>query len=75
MVWNALKFGLIGLVVVPLALAFAALGIGHLTDSCGAGTSGGCEMGAASIWMILLIPCFVIGAGISVVRDLIRRRG
>lgn len=74
MVWNALKFGLICLVVVPLALAFAALGIGHMTDSCGAGSSGACEMGAASVWLITLIPCFVIGAVISVVRDLLRKR-
>lgn len=74
MLWNALKFGSLALVVVPLVLALGAYGVAQLAGSCGAGSSGGCEMGAATIFMVTLIPAFVVGAGISVVRDLVRRR-
>ena len=70
---RAVGLGLAAALVVPMILMFSVLGIVHLAGSCGAGSSGGCEMGAASLGMIAILPCFLIGAGVSLVRDL--RRG
>ena len=69
---RSLLCGLIGLVVFP-TLAFAlVLTLGYLFDPhCGTlGDSGGCEMGAASIGFAAIIPGFLAG----IVIDLVRRR-
>lgn len=77
MLLNALKFAILGLIVIPVVAAFGVLAIGHLAGACGPGSSGGCEMGAAGLAVHALIPGFLIGAGFSVARDLFaaRRRG
>ncbi len=67
---RALGFGLVLMIVVPLVLAFGALGIGHLAGGCGAGSSGGCEMGAAGLGLYATVPGFIIGVVLSVYRDL-----
>jgi hypothetical protein len=68
---RAIGFGLVGLLVVPLVVMFAVLGLAHLLDpSCGTpGDSGGCEMGAASIGFVSAIPAMVAGVVISVLLD------
>jgi hypothetical protein len=74
MVGRALKYGMLGLVLVPIVAAFGALAIGHLAGACGAGSSGGCEMGAAGLAIYAIVPGFLIGAGGSIVRDLVAGR-
>lgn len=64
----ALGLGLVAALVVPVVLAFAALGIAHLAGGCGAGSSGGCEMGAASLGLVAILPAFVIGVGFGLWR-------
>lgn len=56
--------------VLPLALALLALFAGHLAGACGAGSSGGCEMGAAGLFVYALAPSFLLGFGLSLFRDL-----
>ncbi len=70
---RALAFGLLALIVIPVALSYGILLLGHLGGSCGAGSSGGCEMGAAALAIAAALPAFVLGAGLSVWRD--RRAG
>ncbi len=72
MLLNALKFGVLGVVVLPVIAFFGTLAIGHLAGACGPGSSGGCEMGAASLAISALIPGFLIGAALSIIRDLVR---
>ena len=66
---RGLGMGLAAALVVPIAAAGGVLAVSHLAGFCGAGTSGGCEMGAAGIWLYALVPAFVLGAGLSVYRD------
>lgn len=73
MLLNAFKFGILGFIVIPIIAAFGTLAIGHLAGACGPGSSGGCEMGAAGLAIYTLIPGFLIGAGFSIVRDLVRK--
>jgi hypothetical protein len=74
MILRALGLGLVMMIVVPLILAFGALALGHLAGGCGAGSSGGCEMGAAALGLYATVPGFVIGAGLSVFRELRKPR-
>lgn len=74
MILRALKWGLLGLVVIPIVAAFGTLAIGHMAGACGPGSSGGCEMGAAGLAVYSVIPGFIIGAAFSVIRDLIAAR-
>jgi hypothetical protein len=74
MILRAVGAGLLALIVVPLILAFGLLAISHLLGGCGAGSSGGCEMGAAAVGLYSAAPAFVIGAIVSLVRN-IRRSG
>jgi hypothetical protein len=79
MAWILLRaflFGLIGLVVVPVAIFALVLGTGYAFDSrCGTpGDSGGCEMGAASVAMASAIPSFALFFLIAVVRAVGRRK-
>ncbi len=66
---RAFGFGLLAMIVIPLILAFGLLAISHLAGGCGAGSSGGCEMGAASVGIFAAPFAFVIGAVFSVIRD------
>ena len=74
MIGRALKWGLLGLIFIPIVLAFGALAIGHIAGACGPGSSGGCEMGAAGLAIYSVIPGFIIGAGFSVARDMLAGR-
>lgn len=74
MLLSALKFRVLGLIVIPIIAAFGTLAIGHLAGACGPESSGGSEMGAAGLVIYALIPGFLIGAGFSIARDLLRRR-
>ncbi len=65
---RAFGFGLLAMIVIPLILAFGLLAISHLAGGCGAGSSGGCEMGAASVGVFAAPFAFVIGAAFSVIR-------
>jgi len=67
---RALGYGLLAMIVLPLVAALGVLAVGHLAGDCGPGSSGGCEMGAAGVFIYALIPGFVIGAVAAVVRDL-----
>lgn len=60
---GALGWGLLGGLLAPIALAFGALGISHLAGGCGPGSSGGCEMGAASLALVAAPFTFLLGAG------------
>lgn len=67
---RAMGMGLGVMMVLPIILALGALALGHLAGGCGPGSSGGCEMGAAGLWLYALVPSFALGAGWSVFRDL-----
>lgn len=73
---RAFLFGLVGLVVVPVAVFALVLGTGYAFDGrCGTpGDSGGCEMGAAAIAMASAIPGFALFLLIDVVRAIRRRK-
>ncbi|GGH49638.1 hypothetical protein GVY41_05910 [Frigidibacter albus] len=71
---RALLWGLLGLLALPPLTLFLVLGLGHLQGACGAGSSGGCEMGAAMAALIATISGFGLGAAISLIRDLRRRK-
>lgn len=70
---RALGAGLGTAIVLPLIVMFGVLGLAHLAADCGRGSSGGCEMGAASVGFVAIVPAFVIGCGLSLFRDLRRR--
>ncbi|MFN4098960.1 MAG: hypothetical protein ACK4GT_04210 [Pararhodobacter sp.] len=67
---RAIGQGIITMIIVPFLAGVAVLAVGHLAGACGPGSSGGCEMGAASIGFYAVIPGFVVGALWSVFRDL-----
>ena len=66
--------GLVAMIVIPLILAFGLLAVSHLAGGCGAGSSGGCEMGAAAVGLYAMPFAFAIGAAISVFRDVRKQR-
>ena len=75
MVWiiiRSLLFGVLGLIVTPVAAFFVTLAIAYAANSsCGTpGDSGGCEMGAASIALITAVPGFLAGFVISLIKGL-----
>lgn len=74
LILSALGAGLVAMIVFPLIIMFGALGLSHLAGGCGAGSSGGCEMGAATLGLVSIIPAFVIGAVFSLVRNIRRSR-
>jgi hypothetical protein len=63
-------FGLLGFVVVPIAMFFIVLIAAHTFDSrCGTpGDSGGCEMGALSIAVFSALPGLAIGVAYSLIQ-------
>jgi hypothetical protein len=71
---RAFGFGLLAMILIPLVLAFGLLAISHLAGGCGAGSSGGCEMGAASVGIFAAPFAFVIGAAMSDFRDVRKTR-
>lgn len=66
---RAVGVGLLAMIAIPLALAFGLLGISHLLGGCGAGSSGGCEMGAAMVGVYSAPFAFLAGVAMSVFRD------
>ena len=68
--FRAVGIGLAAMIVIPIVLAYTLLALSHLAGGCGAGSSGGCEMGAAAVGLYAMLPAFLIGAVVSVVRDL-----
>ncbi len=73
---RAIGFGLLGLVLTPIVVAFTILVLAHAFDPrCGTpGDSGGCEMGAASVGFFSALPGAALGAGFGVWSGLRRRR-
>ncbi|MDP2357665.1 MAG: hypothetical protein Q8M31_16600 [Beijerinckiaceae bacterium] len=71
---RAFGMGLGALIVIPLTLAYGLLALSHLAGGCGAGSSGGCEMGAAAVGLYAMPFAFVIGAAFSVIRDVRKPR-
>lgn len=67
---RALTTGLLAALVLPIGAALLALAVAHLAGGCGPGSSGGCEMGAAGVWLYALLPSFVLGIGYSLFRTL-----
>ncbi|MCV0393991.1 MAG: hypothetical protein K5872_20005 [Rhizobiaceae bacterium] len=79
MAWIVVRsflFGLLGLVLLPVATFALVLFLGYTFDPrCGtAGDSGGCEMGAASLGFAAVLPGFLIGFGLSLWRGLSKAR-
>ena len=66
---RAIGFGVLAMVSLPVVVAFGALGLGHLGGGCGPSSSGGCEMGAAALGLYAAPPSFLLGAGVSLLRD------
>ena len=67
-------FGLLGLIVVPIVTFFGVLSVAHLAGGCGAGDSGGCEMGSASLAMASAVPAFAIFFFVTLIRGLMKRK-
>lgn len=71
----SLGFGLVGLILTPIAVFYLVATLAYAFDpACGAGDSGGCAMGAATIGVFSTIPGFLIGAGIPLLIAYRRRR-
>jgi len=70
LILRACSLGLILMLAVPVVAFLGALGVGHLAGACGPGSSGGCEMGAATLAVVAVIPGFVLGFVVSLLRDL-----
>ena len=66
--------GLVGLVVIPIIAFFGVLLLAYAAGGCGAGDSGGCEMGAASLAIASAIPGFAIFFFVTLIRGLMRRK-
>lgn len=71
---RAFGFGLLAMIMIPLVLAFGLLAVSHLAGGCGPGSSGGCEMGAASVGIFAAPFAFLAGAAFSVFRELRKPR-
>lgn len=74
MILRAFLSGLLGLLVTPVVVFFGVLGLAHAAGGCGPGDAGGCEMGAASLAILSILPGFVLFALVSLARDLLRKR-
>ena len=70
LVVKASAFGLVGMIVTPVAMFFIVLTAAHIFDPrCGTpGDSGGCEMGAASIAIFSMLPGLAIGVAIALIQ-------
>ena len=70
LVVKASAFGLVGMIVTPVAMFFIVLIAAHVFDPrCGTpGDSGGCEMGAASIAIFSMLPGLAIGIALALVQ-------
>ncbi|MDP2331089.1 MAG: hypothetical protein Q8M19_10400 [Reyranella sp.] len=67
---KAFTFGLLGMIVAPVVMFFIVLIAAHTFDPrCGTpGDSGGCEMGAASIAILSMLPGLAIGVAIALIQ-------
>lgn len=70
---RAFGLGVVAAIVLPFILMFTTLWLSHKSGGCGAGSSGGCEMGAAALGFATILPSFAIGVLVSLFRDLPRR--
>ncbi len=70
LVVRSFVYGLLGLVVTPIAVFFTVLVAAHTFDSrCGTpGDSGGCEMGALSIAVFSGLPGLLVGVAIALIQ-------
>ena len=73
---RSLLIGIAGLIIVPVVVFFLTLGLASLFDpNCGgAGDSGGCAMGSASIALVSALPGFAVGFIVSLLRGLRARK-
>lgn len=67
-------FGLVGLIAIPIIALFGVLLLAYAAGGCGAGDSGGCEMGAASLAIASAIPGFTIFFFVTLIRGLRLRK-
>jgi hypothetical protein len=66
LIGNALLVAVFCAIFLTILTFFGALLLANLTSNCGAGSSGGCEMGAGSI-AIMSIPVWaLIGFGLGI---------
>ena len=67
--------GLTGMVLLPIAMFFIVLIAAYVFDPrCGTpGDSGGCEMGAAGIGYLAVLPGFAIGVAFSLIQSYRKR--
>ncbi|MDR7126526.1 hypothetical protein [Pseudotabrizicola sp. 4114] len=72
---RAFSAGLVAGTVLPLGITFGALWMAQRSGGCGAGSSGGCEMGAGALGLAAILPCFVIAVVVSLCVDLTRGSG
>lgn len=72
---TSLAYGLIGLILTPIVVFFLVIALAYTFDPrCGSpGDSGGCEMGAATIAFLSIIPGFAIGVGTALFRGYRKR--
>ena len=75
LVAKASAFGLVGMIVAPVAMFFVVLIAAHTFDSrCGThGDSGGCEMGAAGIAIFSMLPGLAIGVAVALIQGYRKR--
>ena len=67
---KALAFGAIGAFAVPIAVFFIVLVAAHVFDRrCGTpGDSGGCEMGAATMAVLAVLPGVAVGIALALLQ-------
>lgn len=72
---RAMLWALLGAVAVPIAGLVPLIGAYMRDSHCGApGDSGGCEMGIASVTIMLVPVGFVVFFTATLVRGILRRR-
>ncbi|MDU0339360.1 hypothetical protein [Bosea rubneri] len=74
MLWRAFKSGLLGLVVGPVLAVLIMIAAMIFDPKCGAGDSGGCAMGLATVPVATALPSFALFFGLRLAADLWRAR-
>jgi hypothetical protein len=72
--WEALRFGLWGLLLGPLVGIVAVVGAMIFDPKCGPGDSGGCAMGLVTVPVAVALPSAGLFFAIGLARGLWRRR-
>jgi hypothetical protein len=71
LLWNAIRAGLWGLLLVPLFGLLFVFGLMIFDPKCGSpGDSGGCAMGLVTVPAVLVVPGFATFFGLRLLRDL-----